>query len=250
LVVVWSAQTELLDHLTGATLLLVEDEPSLAEPTVAAFVEHGCTVWHAENGADARAMLRRATPDAIVLDLSLPDVDGLVLCPRLCVEGGNAPIIVCGPEPDQRVMLLAFRLGAEDFIAKPVDLDELQARVAVAVRRRARREREPVAPEPAGVDKSHLGRLSIDLNGWRVRVDQREVHLSPTEFRLLAYFAARVGAIVSREQLAREVWGNEAMCSSRTIDAYLRRLRNKLCGPGTPQLLHVRGFGYQLVESA
>ncbi|HEY3063477.1 MAG TPA: response regulator transcription factor [Chloroflexota bacterium] len=242
-----AAPPELIHDLAGSTLLLVEDEADLAEPTAAAFVASGCTVWHAESGADARAMLKSAVPDAILLDLSLPDVDGLVLCPRLHAEAADTPIIVCSAETDRRDRLLAFRLGAEDVVSKPYDLDELQARVAVALRRRSRTT-SPTARQDSAVASGGLGALSIDLPGWRVRVAEREVHLTPTEFKLLSYMASCAGAIVSRDQLADDVWGTRTMSASRTIDAYIRRLRNKLRGPGTPQFLHVRGLGYQLVR--
>ena len=89
--------------------------------------------------------------------------------------------------------------------------------------------------------------MSIDVSGWRVFVDGQLVHLTPTEFRLLVFLAKRAGNIVGREQLAREVWGDGSMSSSRTIDAYIRRLRNRFVGSDTPQFLHVRGRGYQLV---
>src|SRR2546426_2986020 len=122
--------------------------------------------------------------------------------------------------------------------------------MAVALRRRARWS-ERRAGKPDGARASTvLGDLSIDVSGWRVRVDNRDLHLTPTEFKLLAYLASRGGEIVSREQLAHEVWGDQAMSGSRTIDAYLRRLRKKVRGTGTPQFLHGPGMGYQLVPCA
>jgi len=248
--VVVAAQSELHRELAGARLLLVEADLSLAESTAAALSANGCTVWHAESGADARAMLRRAAPDAIVLDLSLPDVDGLVLCPRLRAEAGDVPVIVCSDSADRHWKLLAFHVGAEDFLSKPFDVEELQARLAVALRRH---HRPAAATTPSRSSaRSHLsvGSMTIDVPGWRVSVDGRHMHLTPTEFRLLLFLAKHAGAFVSRDEVARDVWDDAIGGDSRTIDAYMRRVRNKLPGNGTPQLLHVRGLGYQLVPSA
>jgi DNA-binding response OmpR family regulator len=238
--------------LVDASVLLIEDDAAIADQTTAALVESGCTVWHAETGADARAMVRQARPDVILLDLTLPDVDGLVLCPRLRVEAEDVPIIVCAENADRRERLLAFKLGAEDFVCKPFDLEELQARIEVAARRRARGTAAVRAEESSnGQPKSlGVGTLTIDVPRWYVAVDGRRVHLTPTEFKLLVHLATRAGEMVTREQLAHDVWGDGAMSRSRVIDAYVRRVRHKLGNNGTPQFLPVRGVGYQVVPAA
>jgi DNA-binding response OmpR family regulator len=247
--VVGAARSELHQELAGATLLLVEADPNLAESIAATLSASGCTVWHAESGADARAMIRRAAPDAIILDLSLPDVDGLVLCPRLRAEAGDVPVLVCSDSTDRHWKLLAFHVGAEDFLSKPFDVEELQARLAVALRRRNRGLAPTTGQASGGRSSLLLGGLAIDVPGWRVSIDGRQIHLTPTEFRLLLFVARRSGEFVGRAEIARELWGDPSMSGSRTIDAYMRRVRNKLVGKGTPQLLHVRGLGYQLVPS-
>jgi two-component system, OmpR family, KDP operon response regulator KdpE len=244
----WSPSSELHRELAGATILVIENEVSLAEATAAAFTACGAMVCHAETGADARAMLKRAPPDAILLDLSLPDVDGLVLCPTLRTEGGDVPIIVFSPAPDRSTTLLAFHLGADDVVNKPFDLVELQARVAVALRRRhARGAPAPVASLPAQRARLTLGAMALDVPAWRATVGDHLLHLTPTEFRVLVFLTQRAGEFVSREELAREVWGDASVSGSRTIDAYMRRVRDKLVASGGPHLLHVRGLGYQLV---
>jgi DNA-binding response OmpR family regulator len=246
---VWGAASE----LAGATILLVEDEPTTAESIAACFSACGAHVWHAETGADARAIVRTARPDVIVLDLSLPDVDGLVLCPRLRAEAEDVPIVICSDSPDRRDMLLAFKLGAEDFITKPVDLDELQARVEVAVRRRARGQSaglRALRGGADGVERAKLGELEMDLARWRVVLAGQHIHLTPTEFKLVRFLVSRVGEIVSRDELARMVWGDASMRDSRTIDAYVRRVRDKLSGAAAPTIVGVRGLGYQLLAAA
>jgi len=238
-------------ELLGATILIIEDEAGTAEELAASFGASGANVWHAETGADARAMLKTALPDVILLDLSLPDVDGLVLCPRLHMEAEDVPIIICSSNADRREKLLGFKLGAEDFVAKPVDLDELQARVEIALRRSARgRSAGAHARRASGAEaheRSRLGQLDMDLARWRVTLAGQHIHLTPTEFKLLRFLVNRAGEIVSREELARMVWGDSSMRDSRTIDAYVRRLREKLSGSAAPTIVGVRGLGYQLL---
>jgi DNA-binding response OmpR family regulator len=240
-----------MSELAGATILLVEDETRTADAIAATLAASGASIWHAETGADARAMLKTAHPDAIVLDVSLPDVDGLVLCPRLHAEAEDVPIIICSDSSDRRERLLGFKLGAEDFLTKPLDLDELQARLEVAIRRSGRARSAGFRALHGGgeaMETMRVGELEMDLSRWRVVLGGQQVHLTPTEFKLVRYLVSRVGEIVSREDLARMVWGDTSMRDSRTIDAYVRRLRTRLAGPHAPTIIGVRGLGYQLLQ--
>src|SRR5579864_6393960 len=237
------------------TILLVEDETEAAADLIRVLSEIGCTVWHAESGADARAILKDARPDLIVLDLTLPDVDGLVLCANLRNEADEVPFMICS-EGSTAEKVLSFKLGAEDFVARPYEVAELQARVEAILARRARRMPEAqVSPgaNAAAREGPDLGRLRVDISRWRVTVDDRPLSLTPTEFQLLVFMARRPGEIISRQELARGVWGNKSMSRSRTIDAYVRRISSKLTGPrhhaeddGQPRILNIRGLGYQL----
>jgi DNA-binding response OmpR family regulator len=232
------------------TILLVEDELEAATGFTEAVTDLGCTVWHAESTADARTVLRGARPDLIALDLTLPDVDGLVLASTLRNEAPGVPFMVCSVGTTAE-KVLAFKLGAEDFVAKPYEAPELQVRVEAILARHA-----PPAPRPrldTEVEGPDLGRLRVDLTRWRVTIDDKPLSLTPTEFQLLVFMAARPGAIISREELARGVWGNESMSRSRTIDAYVRRISTKLSetprqdeADWPPRILHIRGLGYQL----
>jgi DNA-binding response OmpR family regulator len=242
----------------GPTILLVEDEADEAAALTRALAELGATVWHAETGADARAVLRDARPDLIVLDLTLPDVDGLVLCANLRTEAVGVPFMICS-QGTTAEKVLSFKLGAEDFVSKPYEAPELQARIEAILARQARlvaatssestrSNREERFPS-SGPD---LGRLRVDLARWRVTVDDKPLILTPTEFQLLVFMAQRPGEIISRQELARGVWGNESMSRSRTIDAYVRRIASKLSGSKQtqddtpPRILNIRGLGYQL----
>lgn len=237
-------------------LLLVEDDPDAAAQFSAAAADIGCTVWHAESGADARAILKDAQPDLIVLDLSLPDVDGLVLCANLKHEAADVPFMICSRGTTAE-KVLGFKLGAEDFLVKPYEVPELQARIEAILARRTRKAADTRSTamnlNPTIKPGPDLGRLRIDLARWRVTVDNKPLALTPTEFQLLVFMAGRPGEIISRQELARGVWGNESMSRSRTIDAYVRRISSKLTNshPRTddewpPRILNIRGLGYQL----
>jgi DNA-binding response OmpR family regulator len=241
----------------SATILLVEDDAASAADVTRALCAGGHTVWHAETGADARAILRQGQPDLIVLDLTLPDVDGLVFCTSLKTEAPDLPFMICSTGTTTE-KVLSFTLGAEDFVAKPFDLLELQARIDAILRRRARvgaapPPSPPAVTTPADSPPTNLGRLRVDLAHWRVTIDDKWLELTPTEFQLLVFMAHRPGAIISREELARGVWGDESMSRSRTIDAYVRRITAKLSSSLTevpderaPRILNIRGCGYQL----
>lgn len=242
-------------------MLLVEDEAAAAAELSGVLSAEGYSVWQAETAADARAILRnaQARPDLMIIDLTLPDIDGLVLCAHLGTEVPDVPFMICS-SGTLAEKVLAFKLGAEDFVTKPYEVAEIQARVEAILRRRARLAAAqdgaaatllaPSMPNGANVD----GRLRVDLSRWRVTLDNRPLELTPTEFQLLVFMARRPGQIISRQELARGVWGSESMSHSRTIDAYVRRISTKLSRSPreaaheglAPRILNVRGMGYQL----
>ena len=240
------------------TVLLVEDDTEASAEMTAALSEIALTIWNAETAADARAILRQSRPDLIIVDLTLPDLDGLVFCAHLKTEAPDVPFMVCSTATTAE-KVLSFKLGAEDFVSKPFDVAELQARVEAILRRHVR----PTSPLAAQIDHgiaggpgtgtTNLGRLHVDLARWRVTLDDKPLDLTPTEFQLLVFMARRPGEIITRQELARGVWGNESMSRSRTIDAYVRRISSKLSGSlrqaqddWPPRILSIRGLGYQL----
>jgi DNA-binding response OmpR family regulator len=240
------------------TILLVEDEAASVAELTRVLTAGGCTVWHAESAGDARAVLKHRRPDLIVLDLTLPDVDGLVFCTQLKIEAPDVPFVICS-QATTAEKVLGFKLGAEDVVAKPYELAELEARLEAVLRRRPSGASAAPAPVlgprdgsaalangPAAANAPGLGALRVDLAHWRVTLDDRPLELTPTEFQLLVYLSRRAGEIISRQELARGVWGDESMSRSRTIDAYVRRIGAKLTGRGAPRILSIRGMGYQL----
>jgi DNA-binding response OmpR family regulator len=229
------------------TVVLIEDEHALATTMCDALDSSGYRVRVAETGAEARTLVNEAQPDLIVLDLMLPDVDGLVLCSALKAIA-DTPIVICSASASKRDAILGLKLGADDFIAKPFDIYELEARLE-AVLRRARRSSAP-EPRLPPEDTIRLGNLVIYSAKRQVSVGGQSVALTPTEYRLLSVLASRPDLVVSRDDLASRVWGYENASSGRTIDVHIRRLRIKLSGTRipAPTIETVRGAGYKLAD--
>lgn len=226
-----------------ASILLIEDDLGAAQLLIDILENVGYRALAAHNAADARALMERSRPDLIILDLGLPDADGLVLCSRLKAIA-DVPIIICSAAQDKRDRVLGLKLGADDFITKPFDLDEFEARVEAVLRRSA----HPRHAEASQPDHLHVGELVLDRQRRRVHVGGQPLSLTPTEFRLLSALASRPDEVFSREELAQLVWGSEDVSGSRTIDVHIQRLRSKLAGgPGaSPFITSVRGYGYRL----
>jgi DNA-binding response OmpR family regulator len=225
--------------------MLVEDDRAVAQTLTDALESSGYRIWLAETGADARTLLEQTRPDLIILDLMLPDVDGLVLCSGLKAIA-DVPIVICSATPQRRDAILGLKLGADDFISKPFDIYELEARVE-AVLRRTSQSRAPAAT-PSPPDHIRLGELIIDRSRRRVTLGGESIQLTPTEYRLVSALASRPDEILSRDDLATLVWGYQDASSGRTIDVHIRRLRVKLAqGPvPAPAIVAVRGFGYKM----
>lgn len=230
----------------ATTIMLVEDDHAVAQTLTDALESSGYRVWLAETGADAKTLLEQTRPDLIILDLMLPDVDGLVLCSGL--KGiADVPIVICSATPQKRDAILGLKLGADDFIAKPFDIYELEARVE-AVLRRTSQSRVSTEAAPAPPDHIRVGELIIDRSRRRVTLGGEPIQLTPTEYRLVSALASRPDEILSRDDLATLVWGYQDASSGRTIDVHIRRLRVKLSqGPvPAPAIVAVRGFGYKM----
>jgi DNA-binding response OmpR family regulator len=229
-----------------ATIELVEDDAPVAAMIVDRLGAKGYCVWHAATAAEAEEMLEEVKPDLIIVDLALPDMHGLVLCANLR-EVWTAPIIICTASKRTEDLVLGFKLGADDFISKPFSMDELEARIDAALRRSSPR---PSAKLGAEDGPQRIGELTIDQVRCRVTLGKQVVRLTPTEYRLLCALATHPDEVVSREELAQQVWGYHDPDVSRSLDVHMRRLRTKLnAGPvPAPPILTVRGFGYQLAH--
>src|SRR6266542_2660670 len=236
----------------AASILLVEDDPAIALTLVDVLEGAGHTVRHASTGAEAKTLVEEALPDLIILDLMLPDADGLVLCSDLKARAG-VPIIICSASNQTRDRVLSLKLGADDFIGKPFDIDELEARVEAVLRRaNAQRPSEASPQSQPHVQQERVGELVIDRGRRRVMLGGESLQLTPTEYRLLCALAAHPDEVLSREELAQQVWGYADASIGRAIDAHISRLRVKLNTGKTPAppIVSVRGFGYKIVAEA
>lgn len=214
-------------------VLLVEDDAEVASALTEGLEDHGWTVDHVSTG---RAALRVQDPgEVILLDLNLPDMDGLEVC-RGLRDVRRAPIIAVTARSDEMDKVLCLRLGADDYVVKPYRLQELLARM-VAVVRRAHGTQEERAD--AVVTQ---GAFSIDRDRREVRVMGRHVHLTRKEFDLLMLLSSAPGRVFSREFLLAEVWRQEWMGSSRTLDTHVASLRRKL--GSTEWIRTSRGVGF------
>jgi DNA-binding response OmpR family regulator len=215
-------------------VLLVEDDHTIASPLLRGLEREGFAVVHAECGADARTAMRRATPDVVLLDLGLPDIDGFDLCRELRATS-DVPIIVVTARGEEVDRVVGLELGADDYVVKPFGFRELVARIR-AVRRRANGR--------AGAHPANLGDLVVDRRTRRATVEGRAVTLTPKEFDLLALLADDPGAVCSRQQILDEVWDPHWYGPTKTLDVHVASLRRKL---GHPELIEtVRGVGYRL----
>ncbi|HZT07024.1 MAG TPA: response regulator transcription factor [Chloroflexota bacterium] len=208
----------------------------------------GYRIWSTERADDARDMVNRVRPDLVVLDLQLSDADGLLFCADLRAQWPDLPIITFRETRRRCDPTLALRLGADDFLAYPVDIHELEARIHAVLRRSMRRR---VAPAPEA-DQIRVGQLTIDRTARRVTLAGHPVRLTPTEYRLLCVLACKPDEVVSRPELAMKVWGYANIGGGRAIDGQIHRLRTKLesAADVAPAIVSQRGAGYRLVAPA
>ena len=214
---------------------MIEDEVVIASAVAARLRAEGFAVEVAHDGHAGVALCERVRPDLVVLDLMLPGLDGLEVCRRV-QRDRPVPVLMLTARAEEADVLVGLAVGADDYVTKPFSPRELVARVRALLRRVERR------PAPPG-DVMHLGGLEIDPGARLVRVEGEVVHLTPTEFDLLALLAVRPGTVVSREQLLAEVWGWRDGSGQRTVDSHVRGLRRKL---GSDLVRTVHGVGYAL----
>jgi DNA-binding response OmpR family regulator len=229
-----------------ACILVVEDDPAMARTLVDALELGGYRVWHAADGQEARAHLDRARPDLILLDLMLPDIDGLVLCSMLKATA-EVPIIICSASARRSDPVLSLKLGADDFVRKPFELDDLLARIEAILRRSPPKSVGSSLPPPR-THELRVGELVVEPPRRRSTLAGESLMLTPTEFRLLTALMTHAGSVLTRDTLAQEVWGYADASNGRTIDVHVRRLRVKLSQGRVagPAIVSVRGMGYRI----
>jgi DNA-binding response OmpR family regulator len=221
----------------AARILIVEDDPIFRSVMRDNLIFEGYRVDAVADGNTALVHARTFSPDLIVLDLTLPDWDGLDLCPLLH-QGGKVPVIILSARGQKVDKIRGLKLGADDYINKPTDLDELLARIRVVLRR----------SRPT-VDRLQVGRLLIDFRASTASSGPTSVRLTHREFELLRYLAERRDKVVHRDELLREVWGYlDATVTTRSVDQTIARLRKKIePDPRRPEFIRtVHGDGYCL----
>jgi len=223
-------------------ILVVDDEPEAVELVEFNLRQAGYDVASAGDGAEALKKAHDAQPNLVILDLMLPEVDGLEVCKMLRRDPATAslPIIMLTAKAAEIDRVLGLELGADDYITKPFSPRELVLRVKNLLQR----------SRPAEENESSLrfGDLVIDSPRHLVSWRGRSIDLTATEFKLLAVLAQRRGRVQSREQLLRDVWEYNSLVDTRTVDTHMRRLREKL-GPASRHLDTVRGVGYRFMAA-
>lgn len=221
-------------------ILVVEDDSALARVLCDNLVYEGFDVALADDGRRALSEEQTFKPDLVLLDLTLPGLDGFEVCRRLNEERSRTAIIIVTARGQKEDKVQGLRLGADDYITKPFALDELLARIHAVLRR----------VPPAG-DSLVLGSLQIDFNRYAAVRNDEKVSFSQREFEVLRYMSDRAGKVVTREELLRNVWGYENVPLTRSVDNLIARLRWRIePDPENPRYIHtVYGDGYRLTIS-
>jgi two-component system phosphate regulon response regulator PhoB/two-component system alkaline phosphatase synthesis response regulator PhoP len=220
---------------------IIDDEPDILELVSLHLTKAGFAVKTFTDAATFTAFLETNTPALIILDLMLPDTDGLELCKRLKRKDSFSaiPVIMLTAKGEETDKILGLELGADDYVTKPFSPKELVARVKAVLRRHDREEESKKI--------SLAGKVVIDLEKYEVTIKGKKVELTTTEFRVLQLLASRKGYVFTRDNILDYLWGEEKAVVDRTIDVHIRHLREKL-GSSSSLIKNVRGIGYKLEE--
>jgi len=222
-------------------ILIVEDEPNMVAGLRDNFEFEGYDVVSAYDGAEGLERALADSPDLVVLDVMMPKMSGLEVCKQLKAKRPSIPIIMLTARGQEVDKVVGLELGADDYVTKPFSIRELLARVKAVLRRSHTLPKEQ--------DRYSFGDAEVDLRSCRVTRNGKELEFSSTEFELLKYFVCHAGEVLSRDRLLEEVWGYDSYPTTRTVDAHLVRLRQKLePNPEQPRFfLTVHGTGYRFV---
>jgi DNA-binding response OmpR family regulator len=228
-----------------SSLLLVEDDDRISHPLLRLLENEGFEVHHVDRGSLAISAAASLRPDLVLLDLGLPDMDGLDVCRELRAAHPEIAIVVLTARSEEVDVVVGLGAGADDYVAKPFRVGELVARINARLRH-TRVHGAPVAGDTEQ-GRPHPARLVIDLAGRRVWDDGVELVLAPKEFDLLAYLAGKPGVVLRREQIMSDVWDENWWGSTRTLDTHIASLRRKLVDVAEPptRISTIRGVGFR-----
>jgi two-component system KDP operon response regulator KdpE len=226
----------------SATVLVIDDEPAIRRFLRTTLTAHDYKVVDAETGAKGLSQLAHHHPDVIILDLGLPDIDGLDLIPRIRALRA-VPIVVLSSRDDEKGKVAALDLGADDFVTKPFGIDELMARLRTALRHHVQAQ--------GGQPVFESGDLKVDLERRHITVRGQELRLSPKEYDLLAELVTHAGKVLTHTHLLKRVWGGTAESDVQYLRVYIRQLRQKIeVDAANPTLILTEpGVGYRLSDS-
>ena len=224
------------------TILVVEDEKAIADILVFNLQREGYQTLEANNGADGLKLALEKSPDLILLDVMLPQMDGFEVCKRVRMSSG-VPILMLTAREEETDKILGLELGADDYITKPFSMRELMARVKANMRRSVSNDDE--------VKTTSSDRLQIKASNGSIYKHGKQLDLSVREFELLTFLAATPGQVYSREQLMEKVWGYEYYGDLRAVDVAIRRLREKIEDEAAQPryIITKRGLGYYFSET-
>jgi DNA-binding response OmpR family regulator len=223
-----------------ARILMVEDDAVIREATQLSLRRHGYDVVTADDGLEAVAAFEKYRPDAVLLDIMLPGLDGISVCRRIR-QSSTVPVVMVSARGDAVDVVLGLEAGADDYVTKPFDTQVLVARLRAVLRRATARDGDRGGG--AHTSSETFGDLELDREALEVRRSGRPVQLTPTELKLLLEFANNPGVVLSRSTLLQRVWDYEWGGDGRLVDVHLQRLRTKI---GADRIETVRGFGYKL----
>jgi two-component system response regulator MtrA len=234
--------TEHQNETTLAKILVVDDEEAITSSVSELLHEEGYTTRAVTDPRKAIEVFDQYEPDLVMLDVLMPSVDGISLCLQLRRES-DVPILFLSAKRDAPDRVVGLRIGADDYIGKPFDNDELLARVGALLRRGR-------APRDDGQRQIRFGRFVIDLASVQAIAGDRHIPLTPTEFKLLRTVANEPGRVFTRDDLLTTVWGYEPGSDTRLVDVHVGRLRKKLQDAGVSEIVieTSRGFGYRLTQ--
>jgi two-component system OmpR family response regulator len=248
---------EVTRHMTGLlkphakphpAILVVDDDPKLREVVGYALQREGYEVHEARHGGDALVMLAQRSFDLIVVDVSMPEVDGFEFVRRLRVGDHQTPVLFVSARSDEIDRILGLELGGDDYVTKPFSTRELVTRVKVILRRLTRGHGEPSEDEREEDEQLIVGALRLNPTTHRSWWADTEVVLTATEFRLLEVLMARPGRVYSRDELCEHAYPDTRHVSGRTLDSHVRRIRAKFRDHGVDPIETVHGVGYRLRE--